>query len=256
MKTSTTYTNRQTFVSMIESILKDFCELPQENQTKVDLIEGVIIKHFQKDLIDISKDKVVNVRIQLADSFYTLQEKYESITDQINDKKVSLQTKKALSDIKNGIDRYLNRYFHKVLRNLKNDESECVTEYLHSLSVFQDEKSSPELEFDSRKSSPSLAQTLQVPANDADDDLLRSLSKTSDLLGSESLDDLERQKSLDLLEGPEQLRNDNENKEEEKQDLVDQMLMADEPIAGQISSRTDDSNDVSEAEVAQVLDDS
>jgi len=32
--------------------------------------------------------------------------------------------------------------------------------------------------------------------------------------------------------------------------------MADEPIAGQISSRTDDSNDVSEALVAQVLDDS
>ena len=57
---------------MMESILKDFCELPNEHETKVDLIEGIIIKHFQKDLIDLSKDKVVNVRIQLADSFYAL----------------------------------------------------------------------------------------------------------------------------------------------------------------------------------------
>ena len=101
MKNSTTYTNRQTFVSMIESILKDFCELPEANQTKADLIEGVIIKHFQKDLIDISKDRVVNVRIQLADSFYALQEKYESLLDQINDKKVNAQTKSALQAIIN-----------------------------------------------------------------------------------------------------------------------------------------------------------
>ena len=73
---------------MIESILKDFCELPQPNQTKADLIDGVIIKHFQKDLIDISKDRVVNVRIQLADSFYALQEKYEALIEQIHDKQV------------------------------------------------------------------------------------------------------------------------------------------------------------------------
>ena len=48
---------------MIESILKDFCELPEPNQSKADLIQGVIIAYFHKDLIDISKDRIVNVRI-------------------------------------------------------------------------------------------------------------------------------------------------------------------------------------------------
>ena len=58
---------------MIESILADFCELPESSlETKTDLIESIIIKHFEKDLIDISKDKVVNVRIKLADTFMVL----------------------------------------------------------------------------------------------------------------------------------------------------------------------------------------
>ena len=251
MKTSTTYTNRQAFVSMIESILKDFCELPQENQTKADLIEGVIIKHFHKDLLDISKDKVVNVRIQLADSFYTLQEKYESITDQINDKKESLQTKKALSDIKNKIDQYLNRYFYKVLRNLKYDESECVTEYLHGLYVFQEERASPELEFDSRNQSPNILQTLPVPTTDIGDDALRSLSNTSDLLGSQSLDDLGKRKSLDQLlevDQIEELRGGfkeyNITKEDLSRDLIDEPQMVDEPIVEQINGHRDDTIEV------------
>ena len=140
MKNSKSYTNRQTFISMIESILKDFCELPEPNQTKSDLIEGVIIKHFHKDLIDISKDKVVNVRIQPADSFFALQEKYEQLIEQMHDKKLDIQSRNALTEIKSKIDTYLNSYFYKVLRNLKYDPSECVSEYLQTLYVFYDEK--------------------------------------------------------------------------------------------------------------------
>ena len=73
LKNNTTFTNRQTFVCMIESILVDFCELPEcASESKSDLIESIIIKYFEKDLIDLSKDKVVNVRIKLADTFMVL----------------------------------------------------------------------------------------------------------------------------------------------------------------------------------------
>ena len=57
-KDSNRYNFRQTFVGMIESIFLDFCEEP-----KVDLIQEIIFKYFLKDLMDISTDRVVNVRL-------------------------------------------------------------------------------------------------------------------------------------------------------------------------------------------------
>ena len=255
----------------MESILKDFCELPNEHETKVDLIEGIIIKHFQKDLIDLSKDKVVNVRIQLADSFYALQEKYQSITDTISDQNASLQTRQALSHIRDKIDEYLNQYFYKVLRNLKQDPSECVTEYLHSLYVFVDDQDAlseeigPEsIEFEiksvdvkvsevesSKPSdgiSPNLSQstdqTLKVPTGEVGDDLLRSLSNTSDLLGSDSLQDFEQRQSLDFDESElDQLREEcKEGDGSDVQNLADQPSeVQNEQITEEVSNATDDS---------------
>ena len=65
---------------MIKSILLDFCtiettgqrEILSEGHSTVNLIDQIIIKHFQKGLIELSQDRVVNVRISLAECFYSL----------------------------------------------------------------------------------------------------------------------------------------------------------------------------------------
>jgi len=48
---SNKYNYRQTFIGMIESILIDFCELKETNDN---LIEQIIIEHFENDLIELS----------------------------------------------------------------------------------------------------------------------------------------------------------------------------------------------------------
>ena len=55
---------------MIRCIFCDFCQLRMDSSN---LIETVIIKHFTSDLIDLSQDRVVNVRLCLAEAFYHLQ---------------------------------------------------------------------------------------------------------------------------------------------------------------------------------------
>jgi hypothetical protein len=62
---------------MIESIFIDFCEL--ENDSPVNLIDEIIIAYFDKDIIDLSTDRIVNVRIFLAKAFYQFYLKYEQI---------------------------------------------------------------------------------------------------------------------------------------------------------------------------------
>ena len=61
---------------MIQSIFCDFCEL---KETDTNLIETIVIQHFNQDLIDMSKDRVVNVRISLAEAFYQLHKTLDKI---------------------------------------------------------------------------------------------------------------------------------------------------------------------------------
>lgn len=67
-KESNRYNFRQSFIGMIESIFKDFCEI--DNTSYVNLIDEIIIAYFDKDIIDLSTDRIVNVRIFLAKAFY------------------------------------------------------------------------------------------------------------------------------------------------------------------------------------------
>jgi len=71
-KDSPSCQHRQTFVCMMQSILCDYFDVDAqvEEGRRIDLIELIVVKKFQKDLVELSKDKVVNVRIQLAEAFY------------------------------------------------------------------------------------------------------------------------------------------------------------------------------------------
>ena len=64
-KMSNRYNYRQAFVCMIESIFLDFCD----SANGLDLIQEIVVPYFIQDLIEISQDRVVNVRIQLAECF-------------------------------------------------------------------------------------------------------------------------------------------------------------------------------------------
>lgn len=57
---------------MMHSIFIDFCELSTNEGGKVDLIQEIILQYFLKDMEDLSKDKVINVRIKLAEVFADL----------------------------------------------------------------------------------------------------------------------------------------------------------------------------------------
>jgi len=46
----------------------------------MNLIEEVIVKYFLNDIIDLSRDKVVNVRIRLSMAFLNLYKSYEDLT--------------------------------------------------------------------------------------------------------------------------------------------------------------------------------
>ena len=62
---------------MIESIFIDFCNI--ENHSQNNLIDEILIAYFDKDIIDLSIDRIINVRISLATAFYQFYLKYEHI---------------------------------------------------------------------------------------------------------------------------------------------------------------------------------
>lgn len=66
---SNKYNYRQTFIGMIASTFQDFCEGPL---SQVNLIEEIVFKHFLNDLVELSTDRVPNVRLSLAEAFYSL----------------------------------------------------------------------------------------------------------------------------------------------------------------------------------------
>ena len=63
-KGSNTYLHRQTFVIMLGSILIDFCQTADDR-----LVKEIIIGKFKGDLEQLSKDKVVPVRLEVARVF-------------------------------------------------------------------------------------------------------------------------------------------------------------------------------------------
>ena len=53
----------------------------------------MLVKHFLRDILDLSTDRVVNVRITLAESFYKLIKKYQNLELTLSDKKVTIKDK-------------------------------------------------------------------------------------------------------------------------------------------------------------------
>lgn len=67
----------------------------QKNAQNLNLVDEIVIKHFQQGLVDLSVDKVVNVRISLAECFYSLQARMEELETEalriqkvVNDKRL------------------------------------------------------------------------------------------------------------------------------------------------------------------------
>ena len=106
LKESSTYIHRQSFCGMLQSI---FCyEDP-------DLINQVLIKYFLKDIQDLSTDRVVNVRITLAEAFYKLTKKYQTLELSLSNRKITIKEKAIIELNIQQISKYLNKYFFKTL---------------------------------------------------------------------------------------------------------------------------------------------
>lgn len=136
-KESNRYNFRQSFVGMIQSILIDFCDVNENDPSnkRTNLIEKIIFQFFQKDLIDLSTDKVVNVRLYLAEAFYRFYKRFEKIELESQNQNLNIRVRAAYLEKKNLIDKYFNTKFFKILQTLKYDESESVTEFLTILNV-------------------------------------------------------------------------------------------------------------------------
>ena len=135
-KESNRYNFRQSFIGMIQSIFVDFCNIDSNN--KANLIDEIIIAYFDKDIIDLSTDKIVNVRIFMARAFQQFYMKYEQIEIQSQNKALTINIRNQYYEKKAMIEKYLNKRFFKPLQNLKYDPSEMVSEYLRCLNVDED----------------------------------------------------------------------------------------------------------------------
>ena len=79
---------------MMHSIFIHFCEPstgPEEPSQ--DLIKCIILKYFLSDLEELSKDRVVNVRIKLAEVFSDLYDRYDKMDKLINERKTKIKKK-------------------------------------------------------------------------------------------------------------------------------------------------------------------
>ena len=133
-KESNKYNYRQTFIGMIQSIFCDFCQVKPLSDKN--LIEMILVNHFSNDIIDLSKDKVVNVRLCLAEAFYYLHKTLDKLEVKgINSKSASKQVQDLISQKSTLIQYYLNKNFFVAIKNLKYDPSECVSELLINYNV-------------------------------------------------------------------------------------------------------------------------
>lgn len=115
MKNSLYYCHRQAFAGMIESMLVDSCTLHDNAEDQVDLVTLVINKYFVEDLLDLSKDRVSNVRISLAEAFNKMSKRYEHLEIEQQSRKLSIAKKQQIQEIKFNIVRHLNRRLFKVV---------------------------------------------------------------------------------------------------------------------------------------------
>ena len=83
-----------------------------------------------------SKDKVVNVRITLAEAFYQLYKRYEKIDIELGNRELPPSRFKVLRQVKEKLQDYLNRYFYRILRTLKYDPCETVREFMMNLNIY------------------------------------------------------------------------------------------------------------------------
>lgn len=142
---------------MIKSILLDFVTIkdaPEPGQAngghQIDLVDQIVIKYFQQSLIDLSQDRVVNVRVSLAECFQCLQVRMEEletealrIQKQLNAlrlkgreiSKKDLHYLEKFQELTNKLNGYLNRQLFFVVRNLKNDKSFCVAEFMEGIEI-------------------------------------------------------------------------------------------------------------------------
>lgn len=174
-----------------------------KNTNESNLVETVVIPNFITDIEEISKDRVVNVRIMLGEMFMDIQENYHSLF-LVDDKKLQIWKKEKLNNIKTKLLHYLNRYFYKTLKNLQEDKDETVRESVRLVKLANDDG----LDFTEAQSQ---GEQIEIPQNNQvqgrmrespqnrtmshdlfgeapADDLTRLLSGTSDLLNFESLD--------------------------------------------------------------------
>ena len=89
-----------------------------------------------QDLLDLSKDRVSNVRISLAEAFNKMSKKYEHLEIEQQSRKLSLAKKQQIQEIKCSVLSHLNRKLFKVVQNLKYDDCEWVSEQLQNMYVY------------------------------------------------------------------------------------------------------------------------
>lgn len=109
-----------------------------KNTNESNLVETVVIPNFITDIEEISKDRVVNVRIMLGEMFMDIQENYHSLF-LVDDKKLQIWKKEKLNNIKTKLLHYLNRYFYKTLKNLQEDKDETVRESVRLVKLANDD---------------------------------------------------------------------------------------------------------------------
>jgi len=98
---------------MMHSIFIHFCEpssSPEESSQ--DLIKSIILKYFLSDLEELSKDRVVNVRIKLAAVFSDLYDRYDKMDKLITERKTKIKKKQQLQAIMQQTVTYLNNHFY------------------------------------------------------------------------------------------------------------------------------------------------
>ena len=105
----------------------------------------MLLKNFREDLIALSKDAVVNTRLELALAFSRLHAKYEEVEQEAFKRQKKIEKKKGsnedekyvnhFSKLQGELGRYLSFDFIECLRNLKGDNQKCIREQLSAFDI-------------------------------------------------------------------------------------------------------------------------
>lgn len=148
-QSSRTFTHRQTFICMIKSIILNFCSINIDSSCDLNLIDSIVIKYFEKGLLDLSKDKVVNVRISLAECFhsvqcrmYELDQEAQRIEKQVNQHRLKgkeaserdLRYLQRYELVLQKMSEYMNNNFLPLILSLKSD-TPSVSDFLEHITI-------------------------------------------------------------------------------------------------------------------------